>query len=176
MGMDVFGQAPTAPEGEYFRRNVWGWHPLAGLVTTLCPDEASPCHGWHYNDGDGLDAAGAAALAAKLEERRASGEIAAYCTRHDAFLAKKPLVECGFCGGTGRYGDAPVTPPKSGDGAAMSVLAALDAEDGYRSEGGSCPVCDGAGTVKTPESCRVRPIDVDAFIAFLRASGGFKIW
>jgi hypothetical protein len=85
-------------------------------------------------------------------------------------------VSCGFCGGTGRYGDAPVTPPKSVDGAAIRVLAALDAEDGYRSKGGSCPLCDGAGTVKMPESYRVRPSDVDAFIAFLRASGGVEIW
>jgi hypothetical protein len=28
MGFDVYGKAPTAREGEYFRRNIWGWHPL----------------------------------------------------------------------------------------------------------------------------------------------------
>ena len=65
MGMDIYGDAPTAPEGEYFRRNVSGWIPFAELVTTLCPDEAAPCRHWGSNDGDGLDAAGAAALAAK---------------------------------------------------------------------------------------------------------------
>jgi hypothetical protein len=76
MGFDVYGKAPTAREGEYFRRNVWGWPPLAYLVTTLCPDEAAACQRWYSNDGDGLDAAGAAALAAKLEERRDGGDVA----------------------------------------------------------------------------------------------------
>ena len=28
MGMDVYGRKPKNETGEYFRRNVWGWHPL----------------------------------------------------------------------------------------------------------------------------------------------------
>jgi hypothetical protein len=83
VAMDVYGRNPTAPEGEYFRRNMWSWHPLASLITTLCPDEAAACDGWHFNEGDGLDAAGAAALAAKLEELQASGDIEAYCAYRD---------------------------------------------------------------------------------------------
>jgi len=38
-------------------------------------------------DGDGLDAAGAAALAAKLRAHRDSGDVAAYCAERDAYLA-----------------------------------------------------------------------------------------
>jgi hypothetical protein len=81
--MDVYGRNPTALEGEYFRHSVWGWHLPARLVTTLCPDEASPCGGWYCNDGDGLDAAQAAALAAKLEKLQASGDVEAYCAYLD---------------------------------------------------------------------------------------------
>ena len=87
MGMDVFGRAPTAPIGEYFRRNMWGWGPLAGLVTELCPAETAPCTDWHHNDGQGLDAEGAAKLAAKLEALRDSGEIAARCDKYNGWYA-----------------------------------------------------------------------------------------
>src|SRR5439155_5559768 len=31
------------PAGRYFRRSVWGWRPLAQLVTTLCPKQSSAC-------------------------------------------------------------------------------------------------------------------------------------
>ena len=50
MGMDVYGYNGDA----YFRRSVWGWHPLATLITDLEPDIASDCRRWHTNDGDGL--------------------------------------------------------------------------------------------------------------------------
>jgi hypothetical protein len=86
MAMLVLGQAPTAPEGlpECFRCSLEEWIPLAELVTTLCPNEAAACQHWLHNDGDGLDAAGAAALAAKLEELRDSGAIEAYWARVEA--------------------------------------------------------------------------------------------
>jgi hypothetical protein len=99
MGFDVYGKAPTAREGEYFRRNIWGWHPLAYLVETLCPDEAAACQHWYSNDGDGLDAAGAAALAAKLEERRDAGDVVAYCAQLDALAAAAPPTLARFAAG-----------------------------------------------------------------------------
>jgi hypothetical protein len=101
MGMEIFGHAPTAPEGEYFRRNIWGWHPLASLVTALCPDEAAPCKDWHCNGGHGLDAAEAATLSAKLETLRASGEVAAYCARHTPFWPRSRPCRAGFAAGQG---------------------------------------------------------------------------
>jgi hypothetical protein len=177
MGMDIYCQAPTAPEGEYFRRNVWGWVPLAGLVTTLCPDEASPCHGWQYNGGDGLDAADAVRLAVKLQALRDSGDVAAYCAQRDEWAATLPHIECRFCGGTRLDGDAPATPPKNIADAAMTIVAHAQAQAGWRSDDVPCPVCDGVGTIEPAEkACRLVPNDVDQFIAFLKASGGFEIW
>jgi len=95
MGMDVYGKAPTAPEGEYFRRNALNWGLLVDCVTTLCPEEAAACKGWNYNSGDGLNADGAAALAAKLEALRDSGDVAAYCAARDAW------ADQAFYGGSG---------------------------------------------------------------------------
>ena len=34
MGMDVYGNK----NGAYFRRNIWGWRPLAELDCKLEPD------------------------------------------------------------------------------------------------------------------------------------------
>ena len=79
MGMDVYGNAPTTKEGEYFRRNIWGWHPLAVVVQTLAPAITRPCVNWHSNDGDGLDAEGATKLADALEAAIADGRAGSAC-------------------------------------------------------------------------------------------------
>ncbi len=85
MGMDVFGNKPTAPQGEYFRRNIWYWHPLAELCLELAPDECSPCEYWHSNDGDGLDAAQSVLLAQRLQQLVSDGSVAKHIARqlHD---------------------------------------------------------------------------------------------
>jgi hypothetical protein len=174
MGMDIYGQAPTAPEGEYFRRNVWGWAPLAALVTTLCPDEAAACQSWFLNDGDGLDAAGAAALAAKLQALQDSGDIANYCVKRDAQIAMPRLV-CDYCGGTGNDGDGPGLLDCTIHGSA-EVLEFFGPPLPPR-PGEPCRRCKGVGMVEDDaKNYFVDPSDVDQFIAFLKASGGFAIW
>ncbi len=66
MGMDVFGREPKNETGKYFRNNVWYWRPLAELCQGLAPEICKACRYWQSNDGDGLDEAGAEALAASL--------------------------------------------------------------------------------------------------------------
>jgi hypothetical protein len=77
MGMDVSGRNPTSPEGEYFRASIWRWPLLVKVITTLCPQETSPCKHWKTNEGDGLNSAQALALAEALERKFRSGEVAA---------------------------------------------------------------------------------------------------
>ncbi len=36
--MDVWGCAPSAPAGKYFRANIWSWRPIQTLVVELCGD------------------------------------------------------------------------------------------------------------------------------------------
>lgn len=38
MGMDVWGRAPSAPAGQYFRANIWSWRPIQALINQLCAD------------------------------------------------------------------------------------------------------------------------------------------
>ena len=56
--------------GPVFPNSKWQWSPLAEYCTVIAPDICAPCRYWHSHDGDGLDAAGAAALAEVLRMPR----------------------------------------------------------------------------------------------------------
>ena len=101
MGMDVSGKAPVNEAGEYLRRSVWGWHPLADYIITQHPDLAVKVEYWHTNDGDGLDAADALELGTRMLRECEDGTAQAYVDQRDAALGRLPLSPCRLCGGTG---------------------------------------------------------------------------
>lgn len=78
MGYDIFGRKPTAPEGEYYRSNIWYWPPFVAMCRRLAPRESKGCKGWEVNEGRGLNAADALRLANRLDGLLADGTIAAY--------------------------------------------------------------------------------------------------
>ena len=78
MGYDIYGRKPTAPEGEYYRSNIWYWPPFVAMCRRLAPRESKGCKGWETNSGHGLNAADAIRLADRLDELLADGSIAAY--------------------------------------------------------------------------------------------------
>jgi hypothetical protein len=55
MGMDVYGRKPSSPAGEYFRANVWSWHPIHVLIEELCSDllDEKTLEKLAFNDGAG---------------------------------------------------------------------------------------------------------------------------
>jgi len=55
MGMDVFGRNPDSKVGEYFRANVWSWHPIHTLCIELCSDilDEQMLESMAFNDGAG---------------------------------------------------------------------------------------------------------------------------
>lgn len=170
MGMDVYGLAPRSPQGEYFRRSVWGWHPLAELCITLARDLTAPCAHWHSNDGDGLDDDDAKALGELLGAALADGRVADYITRRDAALATLPDRKCWLCQGTGVRTDA------IGHDNGMTVR--LIDQPGHPRHGqtGWCNGCNGRGYERPFEALyRVSAEDVAEFAAFLIDSGGFQI-
>lgn len=170
MGMDVYGRRPSAEAGTYFRRNVWGWRPLADLCLTLAPEVCRPCKGWHMNDGDGLTARNAQALATALEAQLATGAIDAYVKQRDAALANLPDEPCTWCGGSGAFA-APAVPK---DVVPEKVVKAVFG--GLRDEAPVCGICEGKDTTR-PFACNyaLDAEDVREFAAFLKASGGFSI-
>ena len=82
MGMDVIGVAPKTEAGEYFRNNIWWWHPLAAYVCDIAPDVTSHCEGWHWNDGEGLDETHSLELARKIRKDIDSGRASVYEQAH----------------------------------------------------------------------------------------------
>ncbi|RGE19074.1 hypothetical protein [Leucobacter sp. wl10] len=164
MGMDVYGKAPTTDAGEYFRNNVWWWHPLADFLLTTYPDLTEACTYWHSNDGDGLDAATSLALAEAIERDLASGKVAEYARRYEAEVGALPDEECTICRGAGIRTDA--------IGQEYGYDQPRDPDTGK----GGCNGCSGTG--RTPAWETHYPFDaenVKGFAAFLRGCGGFEI-
>jgi len=88
--MDVFGKQPTDPKGEYFRNNVWWWHPLWDYCLRVAPSLAGKVKYGHENSGDGLDASDALALAEVLDREIKSGRTAAYALAYERELEALP--------------------------------------------------------------------------------------
>jgi hypothetical protein len=164
MGMDVYGREPSGQCGEYFRNNVYRWHPLADYCRRVAPDICAACKSWHTNDWDGLDGAHAAALAEALQREIDSGRTQSYARRYAAEQELMPNELCNSCGGNG------VQKP---------IPARIAAEIPFPTDvkgGGDCYRCGGAGYVRPWETeNEFRTENVAAFAAFLRESGGFTI-
>jgi hypothetical protein len=162
MGMDVIGRQPKNKRGEYFRRNVWGWRPLADYVLRVAPDTASACRGWHFNDGDGLNQRQSLELAEVLRNEIASGRAAKYVHRRNSILAAMPDEECPICKGTDKQ------PPKAdGEYIVARELAKTSPCDHCKSTRRARPWA----TLYHLDVC-----DIEEFASFLEDCGGFCIY
>jgi hypothetical protein len=160
MGMDIHGRNPTGERGAYFRNNVWWWHPLADYCITVAPDICEPCKAWHYNEGDGLDAAGAVALADALENEISAKRTVAFERRYTSEREMAPNEPSDICAGTG-----------------MRTLGPHRSAGDLKEGGIKCNKCQGAGYVRPwASNYEFSTENVTAFVAFLRDSGGFVIW
>lgn len=162
MGMDVFGKRPTSKAGEYFRSNVWHWHPLADYIMTVAPDTASSCKRWHTNEGDGLNAKQSVELAKILRSEVASCRATKYVHRRDSILASMPDEECPICEGTTKQ-----PPGAGGEYVVARELAKI-------SPCGHCESTRKARPWATLYHLEVR--DIQEFASFLEDCGGFVIW
>jgi hypothetical protein len=175
MGMDVYGKNPTCEVGKYFRRNVWGWRPLADICLDLAPAECEPCEYWHSNDGDGLGRKQSVALAVRLDAVISNGEAEAYIKERDDRLAAMKDVACSICAGSGVRTDAVGV----SNGWPLTIVAELDSDqrpNPRAGQVGSCNACGGRGSRRPYDSYYGLDLDdVKEFSAFVRASGGFEI-
>jgi hypothetical protein len=153
MGMDVYGRKPTGPLGKYFRNSIAAWHPLARYCNLIAPDICQACKHWHTNDGDGLDAAGAVALAHILKSEIDAGWAGAY----GAFEIRQRKGKGGH-----KLHEVPL----------LNAISRVVRTEGVL-PGGRLDFITFGGELSEPSDFVE---NVAAFIAFLRESGGFSIW
>ena len=171
MGMDVYGKNPANEAGSYFRRNVWGWHPLWGYVEDTYPEIAELVEHAHSNDGDGLNAEDSLKLAKLLMSDFESGKAEEYVAERNKALAELPFEECPICKGTGirtdeigkEYGwDTKTLEPD------IAIIVGRTT--------GSCNACNGVGKQENwATNYFLEPDDVKEFAEFLENCGGFEI-
>jgi hypothetical protein len=171
MGMDVYGKNPTSEVGEYFRRNVWGWHPLWDYVENQHSEIAELVEHAHSNSGDGLNAEKSKLLSELLMEDFTSGKVAEYVTQRNAGLAELPFEDCKLCEGTGIRTDEIGTQSNQPE----KVLEADIAVIVGRTKGW-CNGCNGVGKREDwATNYSLYEEDVKEFAEFLAECGGFEI-
>lgn len=152
MGMDVFGRDPKNKTGEYFRANVWWWHPLWEWTCDVCqlPEEIRTSG--HHNDGAGPETQELVDLMVfHMEGAIKEGSAKALEEKYE--LLKKseeidPSEECIRCKGS-----------------------KLDPD------GGECRTCKGKGKTAAFASWYSFTEEFALeWIEFVRNSGGFEVW
>src|SRR5204862_7327984 len=126
--------------GEYFRRNIGGWRPLADLCLAAAPKSCAPCEHWRTNDGDGLDGAHASMLAKELQALMADGTIQEYIRKRDERLRNLPDETCSLCNGTGIRND------KLGEANGLDKRVIDEPGHPRHGQAGTCNACNSIGT------------------------------
>lgn len=96
MGMDVYGNKPKNPKGEYFRNTVWYWHPLWDYCYEIAPDITSRVEYGHSNSGDGLNGYYSIQLAKSLQSEVDSGRTQEYMKALELLKELAPPEDC-YC-------------------------------------------------------------------------------
>lgn len=172
MGMDVCGVAPITSKGEYFRNNVWWWRPLAAYCCDVAPAITSQCAYWQSNDGAGLNGPASCALADALQAEIDSGRTQAYAARYETQRACTPKPPCRWCHATGVRRDAVAVAA----GQHLRPIPTTDSSHPRAGQIGWCNGCDGTGYEEPMEAAYPFSVEnVQEFVVFLRACGGFQI-
>ena len=155
MGMDVYGVKPRNESGEYFRSNVWYWHPLWDCLENLHPTICQKCESPHDNSGSGLNAQDSLTLSKLLKKDLEKGIIQEYIKKYDDHLSTIPLEDCKFCDSKGTR-DWP-----QDDGTVQTK---------------PCNACNGTLKVQSFETYYRMDLDLmKEFQVFLENCGGFTI-
>lgn len=158
MGFDVYGKNPKNKKGEYFRNNVWWWHPLWDYCLNVHPEIAEKVEHGHSNDGDGLNSSDAYKLGILLRQDYHSGLAKEYEQRYMKALDQLPVRDCEVCKTTG----------------VLNVVYSVSGTTQEQSQ--VCGNCGGTGKAKDfntnyPFSAE----NVKEFAEFCINSGGFSI-
>lgn len=166
MGMDVFGLKPKSNIGEYFRNNVWWWHPLWDFCDSVAPEICNKVESAHYNSGDGLNAIDSRKLAFLIKEQIKTGAAQQYVDDYYAAIEQLPLENC-YCTKSQKslfesyVSDGSIPFPKTEE---------------YIDPNPECKICSGSGKMKNfASSYHISLENIEKFSNFLMDCGGFQI-
>ena len=148
------------------------WCALSELSISVAPDICAACKRWFTNDGDGLDAKGASALAERLEAKIQDGTIGGMIREKIDAANALPDEPCDLCKASG------VRTDERAQSLGFDVRK-ID-EPGHPRLGqiGWCNGCGGRGHRRPFEA--YYPLtdasQVVELVSFLRTSGGFQIY
>lgn len=155
MGMDVVGLKPKNKTGEYFRANVWYWHPLWSYCEYAHPTIASKVEHAHSNDGGGLNSRDSITLARLLKKDIESGSLQKFIDDYQKELDALPLEDCKYCDEDGN---------RTWDENGLTVVK-------------QCNVCSGSKKVEQFSTWYKMDFELmKEFQQFLENCGGFQIW
>ncbi len=107
MGFDIVGHDPKTEKGEYFRNNVWWWHPLWGFVSKHCRDILTPqeIEAGSFNNGTLIPARKARLIGLRLRFLLDQKEVKEFEEEYRKHLDSLPDEPCDLCAGTGKRYD-----------------------------------------------------------------------
>jgi hypothetical protein len=154
MGMDVIGNNPTSKTGDYFRANIWYWHPLWEYCECMHPTIVAKVKHGHSNDGDGLNGAYARALSQAIKRDLKDGKANQYYDELQRELESLSDIKCVYCDETGKR------------------IFSISEEEKDQ----PCNVCKGTLLMSHPAKDYVFSLQLlEEFSDFLQDCGGFKI-
>lgn len=187
MGMDVYGLKPTTERGEYFRNNVWFWHPLWDYCIHLWPELQFKVPEGHYNSGDGLNAADSRKLGFMLENAIKSGSAQIYVDEYYKYISQLEQEPC-YCTVTGAhklkiFTDESTTQNLDAVAQLNSIINQIFGGSDFLTSKVSdqdpnpdCKICFGSGKTDNPASSyQINLKNIQSFSFFLLECGGFRI-
>lgn len=158
MGMDVYGRNPKSEVGQYFRNNVWWWHPLWDCCEHFFPEITSKVKYAHDNSGDGLNGRDARKLGFYLEKVINDGKVEKYIEAFNQVKEEAEPQTCFYC--DNQY----------------ALLEQSSDNQGYLFKAEHCKICKGTGKVSNNiKSYSINLENVQNFSEFLKECGGFRI-
>jgi hypothetical protein len=189
MGMDVMGKNPTDEKGEYFRNNIWWWHPLWDYCSAIAPEICDQVENAHSNDGDGLDALDSEELSKRLYASLKDGTAKQYIKERTEFINTLPKRLCVHCRSTGTRqwltkanGDQrsaweyDYMSDIFGQGQTLPEYTPVTPENGETITETMCNGCNGEGKQEPHmASYAINQQNIREFARFLKTCGGFAI-
>jgi hypothetical protein len=176
MGMDVYGVKPKTSKGEYFRNNVWWWHPLWTYCCYTCPELANKVESGHDNSGDGLDAVDSRRLGFIIQESITTGAAQEYVDLYNKDTAALPDQPC-YCVTNGADQEITTMLEKlilQLADTSHKTVQVLNAQDTVPDS--ECATCKGTGLQPNwNKSYHINIENIQNFAEFLIDCGGFQI-